>query len=62
MDPAGSYDNGSFQIMNQVYPFLMNFVPGSGELRPDIAQNCRFSAPDRLHLHAEAGSEVRQRP
>lgn len=45
MDPAGSYDNGSFQVMNQVYPFLMNFVPGTGELRPDIAQHCGFSAP-----------------
>ena len=24
LDPAGSYDNGSFAVMNQVYPFLMN--------------------------------------
>ena len=24
IDPAGSYDNGSFAVMNQVYPFLMN--------------------------------------
>ena len=24
IDPAGSYDNGSFAIMNQVYPFLLN--------------------------------------
>ena len=31
--------------MNQVYPFLMNFVPGSGELKPDIAQRCDFTAP-----------------
>jgi peptide/nickel transport system substrate-binding protein len=45
MDPAGSYDNGSFQVMNQVYPFLMNFVPGTGELKPDIAQNCEFTQP-----------------
>ncbi|MCW2686796.1 MAG: putative oligopeptide transporter, solute-binding protein [Mycobacterium sp.] len=45
LDPAGSYDNGSFQVMNQVYPYLMNFVPGSGELKPDIAQSCDFSAP-----------------
>jgi peptide/nickel transport system substrate-binding protein len=45
LDPAGSYDNGSFQVMNQVYPYLMNFVPGSGELKPDIAQRCEFSAP-----------------
>jgi peptide/nickel transport system substrate-binding protein len=45
MDPAGSYDNGSLAVMNQVYPFLMNFVPGSGDLKPDIAQNCEFSGP-----------------
>ena len=45
MDPAGSYDNGSFQVMNQVYPFLMNFVPGTGALQPDAAEHCRFSAP-----------------
>jgi peptide/nickel transport system substrate-binding protein len=31
--------------MNQVYPYLMNFVPGTGELKPDIAQHCEFSAP-----------------
>ena len=31
--------------MNQVYPFLMNFVPGSGDLKPDIAQRCDFTAP-----------------
>lgn len=24
IDPAGSYDNGSFAVMNQVYPFLLN--------------------------------------
>jgi len=45
MDPAGSYDNGSFQVMNQVYPFLMNFVPGTGALEPDLAERCGFSAP-----------------
>lgn len=45
LDPAGSYDNGSFMIMNQVYPFLMNFAPGSSELEPDIAESCDFSSP-----------------
>ena len=44
MDPAGAYDNGSFLVENQVYPFLMNFVPGTGELKPDVAQHCEFSA------------------
>lgn len=45
LDPAGSYDNGSFGVMNQVYPYLMNFVPGTGELAPDIAEHCEFAAP-----------------
>jgi peptide/nickel transport system substrate-binding protein len=45
LDPAGSYDNGSLQVMNQVYLFLMNFVPGSGDLKPDIAERCDFTAP-----------------
>ncbi|SNS39085.1 ABC transporter substrate-binding protein [Rhodococcoides kyotonense] len=45
IDPAGSYDNGSFMIMNQVYPFLMNFAPGSSELEPDAAESCDFTQP-----------------
>ena len=55
MDPAGSYDNGSFQVMNQVYPFLMNFVPGTGALEPDIAQRCAFSAPTTYNCVLKPG-------
>ena len=29
LDPAGSYDNGSFAVMNQFFPFLMNTPYGS---------------------------------
>ena len=25
LDPAGSYDNGSFFVMQQVFPFLMEY-------------------------------------
>lgn len=45
LDPAASYDNGSFTIMNQVYPFLMNYAPGSDELVPDAAESCEFTEP-----------------
>lgn len=45
LDPASSYDNGSFTIMNQVYPFLMNYAPGSDELQPDVAESCEFTQP-----------------
>ena len=27
LDPAGSYDGGSFMVMNQIYPFLLNYAP-----------------------------------
>lgn len=37
IDPAGSYDNGSFTVENNVYPFLYNFPYGSDVPEPDIA-------------------------
>jgi peptide/nickel transport system substrate-binding protein len=45
LDPAGSYDNGSFTVMNQVYPFLMNTPLGSPDPQPDIAESAEFTAP-----------------
>lgn len=43
LDPAGSYDNGSFAIMNQVYPFLLNSIPGTSDVEPDIAKSAEFT-------------------
>ncbi len=45
LDPAGSYDNGSFAVMNQVYPFLLNSVYGTAEVTPDIAESAEFTSP-----------------
>lgn len=45
IDPAGSYDNGSFAVMNQVYPFLMNTPYGSPDVEPDIATAAEFTSP-----------------
>src|SRR5690554_413582 len=45
LDPAGSYDNGSFAVMNQVFPFLMNTPLGSPDVEPDIAESAEFSSP-----------------
>ncbi len=47
LDPAGSYDNGSFFVMNQVYPFLLNTAPGAEDMtpEPDIAESAEFTAP-----------------
>jgi peptide/nickel transport system substrate-binding protein len=45
LDPAGSYDNGSFAVMNQVFPFLMNSKDGTGDVTPDIAVSGKFTTP-----------------
>jgi len=45
LDPAGSYDNGSFAVQNQVFPFLMNSPLGSPDVEPDIAVSAEYTAP-----------------
>jgi peptide/nickel transport system substrate-binding protein len=45
LDPAGSYDNGSFMVMNQVYSFLLNSKPGGAEPVPDLAESSSFTKP-----------------
>jgi len=45
IDPAGSYDNGSFAVMNQVFPFLLNTPYGSPDPQPDIAKSAEFTGP-----------------
>jgi peptide/nickel transport system substrate-binding protein len=45
LDPAGSYDNGSFSVQNQVYAFLMNSPLGSPDVEPDLAESAEFTSP-----------------
>ncbi|OZB87796.1 MAG: peptide ABC transporter substrate-binding protein, partial [Microbacterium sp. 14-71-5] len=45
IDPAGEYDNGSFAVINQVFPFLMNTPYGSPDVKPDIAESASFTSP-----------------
>jgi len=45
LDPAGSYDNGSLSVEEQVYQFLYTFIPGQDTPQPDAAQSCSFSQP-----------------
>ena len=37
LDPAGSYDNGSYAVQIQVFPFLYAQDYNTSELSPDIA-------------------------
>jgi peptide/nickel transport system substrate-binding protein len=55
IDPAGSYDNGSFAVMNQVFPFLLNTPYGSPDVEPDIAESAEFTAPTEYTVKLKSG-------
>ncbi|WP_426978749.1 ABC transporter substrate-binding protein [Pseudarthrobacter sp. O4] len=55
LDPAGSYDAGSFMVMNQIYPFLMNSKPGTAEAVPDIAESASFTSPTEYTVKLKSG-------
>jgi peptide/nickel transport system substrate-binding protein len=55
IDPAGSYDNGSFAVMNQVYPFLMNTPYGSPDVEPDIAESAEYTSPTEYTVTLKPG-------
>ena len=55
LDPAGSYDNGSFAVMNQVYPFLLNSAYGTAEVTPDIAESAEFTSPTEYTVKLKSG-------
>ncbi|PPG90250.1 peptide ABC transporter substrate-binding protein [Rathayibacter rathayi] len=55
LDPAGSYDNGSFAVMNQVFPFLMNTPYGSPDVEPDIAESAGFTSPTEYSVTLKEG-------
>ncbi|MCK6211537.1 peptide ABC transporter substrate-binding protein [Georgenia sp. EYE_87] len=55
LDPAGSYDNGSFAVQNQVFPFLMNTPYGSPDVEPDIAESAEFTAPTEYTVTLKEG-------
>jgi peptide/nickel transport system substrate-binding protein len=55
LDPAGSYDNGSFAVMNQVYPFLLNSKPGTSDVEPDIAVSAKYTTPTEYTVVLKSG-------
>ncbi|WP_213815213.1 ABC transporter substrate-binding protein [Glaciihabitans sp. dw_435] len=55
LDPAGSYDNGSFAVQNQVFPFLYNTPYGSSDVEPDIAESGDFTSPTEFTVKLKPG-------
>jgi peptide/nickel transport system substrate-binding protein len=44
LDPAGSYDNGSYTVEIQVYQFLYGFKSGQVAPQPDAAESCDYTS------------------
>lgn len=55
LDPAGSYDNGSFSVQIQVFPFLMDAPEGSADVKPDIAESASFTSPTEYTVKLKPG-------
>lgn len=55
LDPAGSYDNASFAVQTQVFPFLMNTPYGSPDVEPDIAESAEFTSPTDYTVTLKSG-------
>lgn len=55
IDPAGSYDNGSYALETQIYPFLMNTPYGSPDVKPDIAVSASFTTPTEYTVKLKDG-------
>lgn len=57
IDPAGSYDNGSFLMEIQTYQFLMNVPVGGKTPQPDAAEKCDFTKPTEYTCTMRAGAK-----
>ncbi|MFH8252869.1 ABC transporter substrate-binding protein [Microbacterium sp. B2969] len=55
IDPAGSYDNGSFAVMNQIYPFLFNSQYGTADVTPDIAESGEYTSDTEYTVKLKDG-------
>lgn len=57
LDPAGSYDNGSFFVMNQCYGFLLNTAAGASDQtpQPDLAESASFTSPTTYTVKLKSG-------
>jgi len=55
LDPAGSYDNGSFAVQINVFPFLLDAPQGSSDVEPDIAQSADFTSDTEYTVTLKPG-------
>ncbi|MFE2409730.1 ABC transporter substrate-binding protein [Kitasatospora sp. NPDC059408] len=51
LDPAGSYDSGSWLILRNTFQSLLVFPAASSSPSPDAAQSCEFTTGDSTQYH-----------
>jgi len=55
LDPAGSYDNGSFAVQTQVFGFLFDTPYGSPDVEPSLAESGEFVDPNTFEVKLKEG-------
>lgn len=55
LDPAAVYGTTNFEVLYQVFPTLLNSMPGSVELKPDVAETADFSSPNVYSVTLKPG-------
>ncbi|MFZ2624885.1 MAG: ABC transporter substrate-binding protein, partial [Propionibacterium sp.] len=57
LDPAGEYDSGSFTLVSNCFPFLLNTKPGAtdGTPVPDIAASASFTSDKEYTVKLKSG-------
>jgi peptide/nickel transport system substrate-binding protein len=55
LDPAGSYDNGSLLLEDNLYQFLMSVPAGKKAPEPDAAKSCTFTTSTEYTCTLKSG-------
>lgn len=55
LDPAGAYNKGSSFIMTQVYPYLVEYQPGTPDIKPAIAESAEYVDPSTYQVKLKPG-------
>jgi peptide/nickel transport system substrate-binding protein len=57
LDPAGSYDNGSLLLEDNIYQFLMSVPAGGKKPEPDAAKSCKFTSGTQYTCQLKANQK-----
>ncbi len=59
LDPAGSYDLGSYNPIFNIYQNLLQIPPGGNKPEPEIAESCEFTDDENTVYECTLNSDVK---